>query len=189
MSAIKDKIIQLRLDGKSYNEIETILNCSKSSISHYCKIEKINDIGLSKKQLDSKTILEMKEFYKTNTIIATCEKFKISKSTVTKYCDTKRFLFANDIDRKNANYLNLKSYRQKNKEKAIEYKGGRCKKCGYDRCINAFDFHHLDPNEKEINISMILNNSWDIIKKELDKCVLLCSNCHRELHTGLFTML
>ena len=68
------------------------------------------------------------------------------------------------------------------KHKAVEYKGGCCEKCGYDKYIGALDFHHLDPKEKDFSISNKLGCSWNKIKKELDKCILVCSNCHREIH-------
>jgi predicted HNH restriction endonuclease len=66
---------------------------------------------------------------------------------------------------------------------AVEYLGGKCRICGYDKCIAAFDFHHIDPMEKDFNISSA--TSWEKAKAELDKCELLCSNCHREVHDGL----
>lgn len=68
------------------------------------------------------------------------------------------------------------------KEKAIEYKGGRCELCGYNKCIAAFDFHHINPQEKKYNIKDLMTRKWDLVKEEIDKCILLCSNCHRELH-------
>lgn len=69
------------------------------------------------------------------------------------------------------------------KQWAVEYKGGRCEKCGYNKCIVALDFHHLNPKEKDFNLSnRNLNMDWDVIKEELDKCILVCSNCHREIH-------
>jgi hypothetical protein len=70
------------------------------------------------------------------------------------------------------------------RDQAIEYKGGKCNICGYNRCASAFDFHHLDPQEKDFTISAHMT-SWDRIKKEIDKCVLLCANCHREVHDGM----
>ena len=66
---------------------------------------------------------------------------------------------------------------------ALEYKGTKCEICGHNRCIDALEFHHLNPNEKDFSISdrsLILD--WELIKKELDKCILVCSNCHREIH-------
>jgi hypothetical protein len=69
------------------------------------------------------------------------------------------------------------------KTQCVNYKGGRCEKCGYDRYVGALDFHHKDPNEKEFCISRIKSRLFDEkVIQELDKCELLCSNCHRELH-------
>lgn len=68
------------------------------------------------------------------------------------------------------------------KQKCVEYKGNQCQKCGYDKNLTALDFHHLNPKEKEFNPSKMMNKTWDTIRNELNKCVLLCSNCHREEH-------
>ena len=68
---------------------------------------------------------------------------------------------------------------------AVEYKGGRCQVCGYDRCIEALEFHHLDPTQKDFGISHKgYTRSWEKVKEEVDKCILLCANCHREFHAG-----
>ena len=73
--------------------------------------------------------------------------------------------------------------RKQIKKWAVEYKGGKCEKCGYDKCIEALDFHHTDSTPKDFAISdRNLKLDWEDIKKELDKCKLLCSNCHREEH-------
>ena len=70
--------------------------------------------------------------------------------------------------------------------------GGRCCICGYSRCFDALEFHHKDRKTKEFDISDAV---WTRIKhhpeelqKELDKCLLLCANCHRELHAGLISI-
>lgn len=65
--------------------------------------------------------------------------------------------------------------------------GGCCQICGYDKCPEAMDLHHLDPNEKEISFGRVVANpcSWEKkVVPELRKCILLCSNCHREFHNG-----
>ncbi|ASU00923.1 HNH endonuclease [Bacillus phage Anthony] len=74
--------------------------------------------------------------------------------------------------------------RQKLKIRAVEYKGGACQRCGYNKSYRALQFHHLDPEEKDFQIGgkVML---WDKIKKELDKCILLCANCHLEEHESL----
>lgn len=71
------------------------------------------------------------------------------------------------------------------KRKAIEYKGGRCEHCGLEDIPAVFEFHHLDPLEKEISISKMGGRKWASVKIELDKCVLLCANCHRKVHSEI----
>lgn len=69
------------------------------------------------------------------------------------------------------------------KKWAVEYKGGKCERCGYNKCIVALDFHHLDPSQKDFTISnRNVDWDWEVVKQEVDKCILLCANCHRELH-------
>lgn len=70
---------------------------------------------------------------------------------------------------------------RKLKKKCIEYKGGKCVICSYDDYDGALDFHHLNPGEKDFSIAEGKNRSFDNIKSELDKCVLLCCRCHREV--------
>ena len=71
--------------------------------------------------------------------------------------------------------------RQRLKLKAIEYKGKQCNLCGYNRCVEALEFHHIDPKIKSFEISERRN--WNDVALELNKCLLLCANCHREIHT------
>lgn len=80
--------------------------------------------------------------------------------------------------------LKASEKRRRLKERAVAYLGGACRVCGYARCSSAFDFHHVDDRTKDFNISD--RRSWtEALQRELDKCVLLCSNCHRETHAGL----
>lgn len=81
---------------------------------------------------------------------------------------------------------------RKMKKVMIDYKGGRCqnKNCstpgGYNRSINGLEFHHMDPTKKEFSISQMRHSVMsEKVKKELDKCILLCANCHREVHEEL----
>ncbi len=58
--------------------------------------------------------------------------------------------------------------------------------CDYDRCPGALDFHHRDPKQKEFGLSdRGLTRSWEKTKNEIEKCVLICANCHREVHAGI----
>jgi hypothetical protein len=74
---------------------------------------------------------------------------------------------------------------RKVKRLAVEYKGGKCIICGYSKDMCGFDFHHLDPSKKERKIAGSKNSSFEKIKPELDKCILVCAVCHREIHAGL----
>lgn len=78
---------------------------------------------------------------------------------------------------------NLK--RQEQKKQAVEYKGGACQDCGGIFPLSVYDFHHLDPNQKDFEISKVRPSSLAKVKAELDKCVLLCSNCHRIRHSNI----
>lgn len=76
--------------------------------------------------------------------------------------------------------------RKKIRQMAVEYKGGRCEVCGYDRCVEALDFHHNDLSSKKFGISEKgYIQSWKKVVEELNKCILICANCHRELHAKL----
>lgn len=74
--------------------------------------------------------------------------------------------------------------RNDNRKKATDYKGGKCNICGYSKCIDALCFHHVNPKEKSFGLSNNYNKEWTVLKEELDKCILLCLNCHAELHAG-----
>lgn len=69
---------------------------------------------------------------------------------------------------------------------AVDYKGGKCQICGYNRCIDALEFHHNDLSKKEFGISEKgYTRSWKSVMEELDKCIMICANCHREIHAKL----
>jgi hypothetical protein len=71
--------------------------------------------------------------------------------------------------------------------KLVELVGNSCWLCGYNRCLNAIDFHHIDPRNKVYNIGIekLTHLSWDVAISEMRKCVRLCSNCHKEVHSGI----
>lgn len=76
--------------------------------------------------------------------------------------------------------------RKKIREMAIDYLGGKCIFCGYDRCSAALDFHHIDESLKKFGLSQDgLTRSWEKTERELQKCILVCANCHREIHSGI----
>ncbi|HEV2389345.1 MAG TPA: hypothetical protein VGS04_01340 [Nitrososphaerales archaeon] len=83
----------------------------------------------------------------------------------------------------------VNTHRRRLKSRAIAYKGGKCILCGYDRCNAALEFHHLDRAIKSFGLSRKgITRSWDSIRTELDKCILICANCHREVEAGVRTV-
>lgn len=82
-------------------------------------------------------------------------------------------------------YVRQKSDRQARKRKAVQYLGGKCVDCGLQTdFMSVYDFHHKDAGTKKDGITTLLSRyrSWEVVQAELDKCVLLCSNCHRIRH-------
>lgn len=81
----------------------------------------------------------------------------------------------------------VKNWRKRTKERIILAMGGKCVCCGYDKCSWALVLHHLDPNEKDFHLGSIRANSisWNRITNELKKCILVCHNCHTEIHYGI----
>lgn len=85
--------------------------------------------------------------------------------------------------RRRCNYCNTKIRRLRTKTKAIEYLGGKCVRCGYEEHPAALQFHHIDPSTKLFTIAEVANKAWSSILSELDKCELLCANCHSIEHS------
>jgi hypothetical protein len=100
--------------------------------------------------------------------------------TDTKFCSTKC-----------KSKYHVTKRRRKLKEQAVEYKDGTCQCCEYDgtKCADVMEFHHLDPREKDFSIGQDgKTRAWARIQAEIDKCVMLCCRCHREVHAGVRTI-
>lgn len=111
-----------------------------------------------------------------------CEKELVGNQK--KWCSQKcKNKFSNQ---KNQTYNNQQKRGLERKKEIILLKGGCCEKCGYNTSLAALSFHHRDPKEKSHQLDMrtLSNRSWDKILKELEKCDLLCANCHMEEHHG-----
>ena len=79
----------------------------------------------------------------------------------------------------------VRKRRRKVRRMAVEHMGGRCSRCGYNKCVEALEFHHLDSAQKDFGISERGHSrSWERVRAELEKCILVCANCHREIHTS-----
>lgn len=95
-------------------------------------------------------------------------------------------LIEKERNRNRCNTCNTNIRRYRTKKKAVDYKGGKCIRCNWSGDISGFDFHHLDPAEKDFTLSnrFIAGMKWESVKKELDKCELLCAICHRLEHSN-----
>lgn len=115
--------------------------------------------------------------------------YYLKKSNLVGFKETKnkptrrwtKFKDESSEDKSRRKSLNVINWKKEKKKLLVEYKGGQCERCGYNKCINALEFHHLDPTQKDFAISSN-SFSFDRMKQEVDKCILLCSNCHREEH-------
>lgn len=85
-------------------------------------------------------------------------------------------------------YEYVKAWRKKVSKSIIDGFGGKCNRCGYNQCLSALDCHHINPEDKLYTISNLLRNpvNLDTIYNECEKCILLCKNCHSELHEKLW---
>jgi biotin operon repressor len=186
-SNLKNEIISLRKKGLTYNEIKDKLKCAKSTISHHCKKE---GVGSASFVVTQESIDKMQSLYnKYKSCEKVAQELSVSKSTVLRYVETISKDPLSLEERKKRNVKAVQRRRLKIKGMAVEYKGGKCKCCGYSKYQGALEFHHLDPSEKDFNFSQKGHcRSWEKVKIELDKCILVCANCHREIHAGLIKL-
>jgi len=98
--------------------------------------------------------------------------------------DTRKY-----ADRRDALIKAVAKRRKKLKTLSIEYKGGECQTCGYKKYVGALELHHINKADKEFGIGdKGYTRSWEKVKSELDKCILLCANCHREVEAGILQL-
>ena len=136
---------------------------------------------------------ELKEFlsfYDDGNSLRDCQKkYGYCRGTLIKYLDT-RPVGQNKLteeERKNRRVKSVVSWRSRTKQKLVDYKGGKCIKCGYNKYNGNLAFHHLDPSKKDFTITG-KSIAFEKLKLEVDKCELLCHNCHGEVHAGLLTI-
>jgi hypothetical protein len=120
------------------------------------------------------------EFPATKKYFHKCSVVKSGLNGTCKVCACARVMsnwYKYNKDKNKIEYENIK-------RRCIEYKGGKCSICGYNKCTAAFDFHHINEEDKKFNIATGISSkkSWKKLAAEMDKCLLLCSNCHREFH-------
>ncbi len=113
----------------------------------------------------------------------TCSKCRINKD-LTEFYDKGKENRKASYCKSCFNIYCMDRWKQRKLE-SIEFKGGCCIKCGYNKCPHALEFHHRDPAVKEYTWNKMRYCNIKTLQKELNKCDLLCSNCHRELHWEL----
>ena len=113
---------------------------------------------------------------KNKLICTICSKELKGKQTL--FCST------NCKNKQHQSYLSQKKRGIVRKLQFINQSGGKCAICGYNKNISALIFHHLDPKEKDfkLDVRSLSNRTNDKNNQELSKCILLCSNCHAEVH-------
>jgi intein-encoded DNA endonuclease-like protein len=185
MKNYKEQILELRKQGLSYQAIQRIVKCSKGTISKYCS----NDDTAKRIQpkFTEEEIKVVKEYFNTHTTKETAKYFNTSHSTIKNYCGSKNKIITKTYDDYLLRHkLHKRKKRIETKQKCVDYKGGKCIVCGYNKCLKALDFHHTNPEEKDFTIAQ--NNTsftFEKLKTELDKCVLVCNRCHTEIHEKL----
>ena len=78
--------------------------------------------------------------------------------------------------------------RQNIKQKLVDIFGGKCKICGYNKCVQALEFHHLDPTQKRYEIGRGHCRKWEEILNEAKKCILVCVNCHAKIENNIINL-
>lgn len=151
-------IIKLNDKGKSTYEIADTLGIARSTIVSRMKVAGITSKFTELKKAKGHLCLECGE--------TEADKFYGKLRSQCKSCHN--------------NYVNE---RHKNTRQAgIDFLGGKCSSCGYSKCSKALEFHHLDPSVKDSNFKTSRGWAVERLLKELETCVLLCANCHREVH-------
>ena len=170
---------QYLLEGKTVKELQEIFNCSRTSITDFKRKHGLVGLSPNSKKIDrdngTKTciscnaVLPLTDFYSNGRTSAGLIKYK----PTCKYCEnsSRKHSFKNLI----FDYLDSQNRKYE------------CSKCSYTGEYGSLDFHHINPNEKRFNIGETnpkgsIDTFIDKVIPELEKCVLLCPNCHRQEH-------
>lgn len=99
-------------------------------------------------------------------------------------CRCKQTYLNNPTANHESSYAYQKTRATERKIQIIKFKGGACERCGYNKNYAALCFHHIDPTQKDFGIDSrkLSNTKWESLIEEINKCILLCHNCHMEEH-------
>ena len=177
---------KLRQEGIPFKQIAKQLGVSPGSVHLWCR-----DIQISKRQH------EKNRQRREDSFCGRCgrklEKFIIVRGKRRKLARRKECLLCSPFrqDRSNlprTNAERVSNSRRNRKVMAVAHMGGACRVCGYNRCVEALQFHHLDPAKKDFAISQKSYRGWKAVREELEKCVLLCNRFHTEVHAKVLDL-
>jgi len=180
------EVIFYRKKRLNYKQIQSKTNLSIDKIKNICRYIKLNNN--KQYQCPSNDIInEMIKYYQEiKNMKKVSEKFGWSINIIKKHIKPFKNTLTKEehkIKRKKDITNAVIRWRKDKKNKLVEYKGGKCQVigCGYNKCNDSLSFHHINPNNKDFSISR-KSYSYERLKQEVDKCILVCNNCHGEIH-------
>jgi len=188
---MKSSILGLRAEGLTYAEISQRLGCSKGTVSYHCsKLENHREVVRENRTSARKKTRRYEEIPSPKVPLADWLILEgVSRKDIASALNLdypavlKR---AKDLSSKRvkatSNYAGVSRRRAHLKMLAVARLGGCCEVCGYKKSIRALSFHHRDPEGKDFNVGGTTSIAWNRMRNEIDKCQLLCENCHREIH-------
>lgn len=166
----KELLEDLLSSGLSTNEIGKQLGYSGAGIRYHMKKYELFSSHKSIQDKKKVPIIDGKKECAKCYQILTIDNFNIKPSgAFTSYC-------------KKCNHEVKYSILKRRKIEILNIFGNKCSICGYDKCKAALEFHHTNPNEKEFSLSNAKTTNLDKLMLEMNKCILVCSNCHKEIH-------
>jgi hypothetical protein len=170
----KEYIEQLILEGNSLNVISKITNKSLTTIRYWVKKYSLTSNYKNFKDNGIKDYGDYKHCPNCNNDLPISSFYdRRDKKGSSSYC-------------KECCRIQILDRVRKLKQQMVSYKGGKCVRCGYSKYIGALEFHHIDPSKKDFTISHLKRYTFNKkVIDELDKCILVCANCHREIHNEL----
>lgn len=178
---IIEKIKQYRIELKTYDEIRSLVDVGKDKLIKICRLLEINNSSGTFKKIVLNKDEVVKYYLGVNSLRKTSKFFNVSRAIIRKYIPDE-IVKLNDLNK----VLKTKSqsvidWRKRKKIELVKYKGGKCECCGYDKSVSVLQFHHLDLKEKDFTIGGS-SYGFERLKKEVDKCIMVCANCHIEIH-------